>query len=145
MWEQQLNSMLEAGHLDAESFSDLAVAYAAETGDACYFSIMHVHLVSPVITSREASFGQLSRSQSRMRNGAWSQSRSSFWFWETSRSNSNHFHNIHASYSMGRDGLCNRSNRGWSWHKGGRNVMREAAGELTDGRLEGRYELGKAT
>lgn len=33
-WENQLSSMIEAGHLDPDYISDLWVAYAAETGDA---------------------------------------------------------------------------------------------------------------
>lgn len=32
-WEDQLNSMIESGHLDPDSISDLWIAYAAETGD----------------------------------------------------------------------------------------------------------------
>lgn len=37
MWEQQLQSMLEANHLDHETWCDLAVAYAAEMRDDSLF------------------------------------------------------------------------------------------------------------
>lgn len=33
MWEQQLDSMIDSGHLDPVSVADLGVTYAAETGD----------------------------------------------------------------------------------------------------------------
>jgi hypothetical protein len=39
MWERQLQVMIEHDHLDAETLSDLAVAYAAETGDSSLFGV----------------------------------------------------------------------------------------------------------
>lgn len=37
-WEEQMNIMLESGYLDQENANDLAVTYAAETGDDSLFS-----------------------------------------------------------------------------------------------------------
>lgn len=35
-WERQLESMIDAGHLDDETTADLSIAYTTETGDGCF-------------------------------------------------------------------------------------------------------------
>lgn len=47
-WEDQMNAMLESGYPDHEGADDLAVTYAAETGDSSLFEVpvysMHVYV-----------------------------------------------------------------------------------------------------
>lgn len=48
MWEQQLASMMEAGHLDENTRSDFSVTYAAETGDASLIESLPILFLAAV-------------------------------------------------------------------------------------------------
>lgn len=53
-WEKQLNSMTESGRLDRDTLDDLAVVYAAETGDGSLFGA--VMSPAPIYTARLTNY-----------------------------------------------------------------------------------------
>lgn len=83
-WERQLESMIEANHLDHESISDLCVAYMAETSD---YSLTEASIFWSLLISypgRLSSEGQISMSRSRL--GGDCRSRSAAIRWSLSHS-----------------------------------------------------------
>lgn len=64
MWEQQLQSMLDDGYADLETFSDFGVAYTAETGDSSLIDV-EINTFSLFVIIDLPPYGPISRSRSR--------------------------------------------------------------------------------
>lgn len=71
MWNEQLNSMMEADHLDGDTISDFGITYTAETGDDSFVrtQISFGHLPS----ARWKFNGSISISSSGERGVSWSE------------------------------------------------------------------------